>query len=315
MLMMIKQTEASFSASKQLKALADTTENPFFVIVMPDSLHILRVFMLYAPETVHFVLILNGLNQWETDWLHSRYPGFREIVLKATLKHGRVIDLLIDHFKKPFGMIDSDCFVFNPGYFEQAKVLEEKTLLNAFFCLKNDELDLEIPQTYFLFFNAPIIAEVKKKYRVDSKLYKYKDLRRSIRKSLSVLGIDSEHLPEPATKLIDTIRVVLLLGMIEGYRVNFIKRFPTFSQPNPDMYHIGAVFFNNNNKRYSFYKGSYFWRVSLEKCGDQELIDYYHAKHGYISSQDLLMSNPEFASFTSTKMFVEFVDHILNKQI
>jgi len=67
---------------------------------MPGSLHIFKVFMLYAPDTVNFVMILNGIDQWEEDWLHSHYPRFPEITLKTTLRHGHLLDLLIDNFKK-----------------------------------------------------------------------------------------------------------------------------------------------------------------------------------------------------------------------
>lgn len=309
----MRRTETTFYAAKQLKDLAKAVHNPFFVIVMPGSLHILKVFMQYAPDTVNFVLILNGVNQWEKTWLQSRYPGFRKITLNTTLSHGLVMDLLIDHFQKPFGMIDYDCFVFEPDYFVKAQVIEEKTILNAFFCLKNDEIDLEIPQTYLLFFNPPVISKIKKKYHVNSKLYKYSDLSRKVRKSLASLGIDSEHLPELSTNLFDTFRVVLLLSTIEGNKVKFINKFPTFSQPNTDIFHIGAVHSNNNIQHFSFFRGSYFWRRCLEKSGEPELIEHYQNRWGKLTSQELLGMNPLFASYKSTKTFIEFVEQLIDR--
>lgn len=303
---------SSLLGARQLKSLAATTDNPFFLIIMPGSLHILQVFMRYAPETVKFVMILNGIDQWEKDWLHSHYPGFREITLKVTLKHGRVMDLLFDHFKKPFGMIDSDCFVFNPNVFEEIQVLPKDALLNAVFYLKNEQLDLEIPQTYLLFFNPPLISLIKKKFHVNSNLIYHKALNKKIKKKFASLGIDSEHLPEPATKLFDTFRVIFLLGLTEGYRVNFVRKFLPSSVPNSEIYHIGASHFNNNAKYLTFYRGSYFWRRSLEKSGDQNLIDYYHKKWGQLTSQELLAMNPLFAGYGSTKTYIGFVDQIID---
>lgn len=310
----IRKTQTSLSAAKQLKDLAGTTENPFFVIVMPGSLHILKVFMRYAPETVDFVLILNGVNQWEKTWLQSSYPGFCKIILKTTLNHGPVMDLIIDNFGKPFGMIDSDCFVFKSDYFDKMQVLEEDVLLNALFCIRNEEIDLEIPQTYFLFFNPKLISVVKKKYHVNCDQYHYGKLKKQIRDKLLTLGIDESHMPESFKKLFDTLRLVVVLGMIEGNRTNFIERFSGLS-PNSEIYHIGAVYFNNNSKRLSFMRGSYFWRACLEKCEDPVLIEHYHNKYDSQTSLDVLNSNPEFSSYSSTKKFVVFVNDILDRKL
>lgn len=310
----MRRTETTFYAAKQLKDLAKAVHNPFFVIVMPGSLHILKVFMRYAPEMVNFVLILNGVNQWEKTWLQSKYPDFRKITLNTTSSHGLVMDLLIDHFQNPFGMIDSDCFVFDTNYFKKAQELQEDTLVNAFFSLRNEEMDLDIPQTYFLFFNPMVIARIKNKYHVNCDIYHYGELTRQIKEKLSAIGIDETHMPESFKKLFDTLRLVVVLGIIEGNKVNFIESFKGIS-PNSEIYHIGAVYFNNNSKRLSFMRGSYFWRACLEKCGDAALIEYYHDKYGSQSSLDVLNSNPEFSSYSSTKKFVEFVHDILDRKL
>lgn len=305
----------SISAAQQLWGLAESVDNPFFVIVMPGSLHILKVFMQYAPKTVDFILILNGVNEWETNWLQTQYHDFRRVTMTATLQHGAVMDLIIDHYKKPFGLIDSDCFVFDPLYYKKAQSLDKNTILNAFFYLSNNELDLEIPQTYFLFFNPITISRIKNKYRVNSEQYQYQRLPRLIKERLLSIGIDASHLPESFKKLFDTLRLVVVLGLADGYEVNFIEKFSNFSQPNSEMYHIGAVYHNNNIKRLSSMRGSYFWRICLEKCEDTELIRYYYAKYGNQTSLEILNSNLEFASLSSTKTYVEFVDKLLSKNI
>lgn len=194
------------------------------------------------------------------------------------------------------------------------QVLEEDVLLNALFCIRNEEIDLEIPQTYFLFFNPKLISVVKKKYHVNCDQYHYGKLKKQIRDKLLTLGIDESHMPESFKKLFDTLRLVVVLGMIEGNRTNFIERFSGLS-PNSEIYHIGAVYFKNNSKRLSFMRGSYFWRACLEKCEDPVLIEYYHDKYGSQSSLDVLNSNPEFSSYSSTKKFVVFVNDILDRKL
>lgn len=82
---MMKRRLTSLSAAKQLGDLANIVDNPFFVIVMPGSLHILKAFLRYAPERIEFVLILNGVSQWEKNWLERNYPGFRTITLSSTI--------------------------------------------------------------------------------------------------------------------------------------------------------------------------------------------------------------------------------------
>jgi len=212
-------------------------------------------------------------------------------------------------------MIDSDCFVTNPINFEEIQVLPNDVMLNAFFVLRNEKLSLDIPQTHFLFFNPTLISEIKSKYKVTSDLYKYKQLPRKVKLKLFTLGIDSDNLPESATKLFDTMRVIMLLGILEGYRFNFLKRLPPGFVTDQQIHHIGASNYTDNTRRLSFFKGSYFWRRSLEKSGDKRLIDYYYQLRGPLTSQELLAMKPEFAEYASTKKFVEFVEKIVDGQV
>lgn len=310
-----KQRFAKFSAARQIQALPTSLDNPFFVIVMPGSLHILKIFMRYVPINLHCVFVLNGITDWEKRWLNKQFPDTWSINLDATLSHGMIMDLLFDNFKKPFGMIDSDCFVFNPLFFNEIQVLPNDVLCNAFFMYKNEDLDLFIPQTYFLFFNSIIITHIKNKYNINSDQIYYNKLNNIVRNKLLTLGIDSTHSPESYKKIFDTFRLIVLLGQTEGYKVNFIREFPPISKPNSELFHVGAVYFNDNTQLLNGFKGSYFWRRSLESSDDPILIDHYHASFGQLTSQELLDKNPKFADYQSTRMFIEFVEKILSGNV
>lgn len=308
----IKQSFASYFAASQFQALARSTENPFFVIVMPGGLHILKHFFRYVPANIQCVLILNGLTKWEKKWLQSRYSNQYIVNLDATLPHGQVIDLVIDNYKKPFGMIDSDCFVFNPSLFEEIQFIPNGMMLNAVFCDINEQLYLEIPQTYFLFFNPTIISFVKRKYKVNSNQIYYKKIRKMVRNQLLTIGIDANHPPESYKRVFDTFRLIVLLGLIEGHEVNFIRKYPAVSKPNNEIFHVGAVYFNNNTTLLNGFKGSYFWRLCLELSGDKTLIEHYKAIFGHLSSQELLAQNEVFADYQSTKLYISFIKQILS---
>lgn len=124
-----------------------------------------------------------------------------------------------------------------------------------------------------------------------------------------MLGIDSKHLPE-TTPIVDTLRAIILLSILEGYKVNFVKHMPISVEPNPDIYHIGAVHFNKKTDKLTFFRGSYFWRLCLDYCSDTNLQNYYWYRYGRLSASDILKMRPDFAEFTSTKVFMEFVEDI-----
>lgn len=184
----IKHLISRVTASSQLRALAEKVDPPFFVIVMPGGLHILMVFLRYIVNWVPLILVLNGIDEYEKAWIDQHYPELTKLSLRVTFKHGSIIDLIVDNFKKPFGMIDSDCFIFNSNYFEDIKSPPEDAVVNAFFYVKNQELGLEIPQTYILYFNPSVINKIKKKYHVTSNIYTYEKLKQKDQKGAFYVG-------------------------------------------------------------------------------------------------------------------------------
>lgn len=311
----LKRKRASVLSGKQLRSLASIVDNPFFVIIMPGSLQILKKFMQYIPDAVNIVFIFNGLDNWEKNWVQSKYADLHSIVLETTLKHDTVIDLLIDRFRKPFGIIDSDCFVFDSRLFEEMQTISNRTMVNALFLYNNAQLNLDVPQTYFLYINPKPIAEIKARYHINSKPYKYEKLSKKIRKQISKIGIDSTHNPESFKPLFDTLRLIICLGLSDGYQVNYPRKYQSSLLPNQEIYHVGAVYCNDNIKRLTLFRGSYFWRLCLDKSHDPDLIDRYHRKYGSLTSQELLKSNLEFAEYSSTKNFVEFVEKIIDGKV
>jgi len=49
-----------------------------------------------------------------------------------------VIDLLLDNINRPFGIMDYDCFIFDPLIFTRLHDVSEKTLVNAVFATKTE---------------------------------------------------------------------------------------------------------------------------------------------------------------------------------
>jgi len=163
----LSSSAIAIKAKTQLTALAHL-EDPFFVIGVPGSLHVVERCLRFISESQNIIFIANGLTDWENRWAQSNLKVNGMISFASMLKHGAVLDFLISKSKKHFGILDYDCFVFDPTLFAQIKLLKPETIVNAAFGHKNQALDLEFPGTFFMFFNQQILNMIKQKFHVTS---------------------------------------------------------------------------------------------------------------------------------------------------
>lgn len=286
-------------------------ESPFFIIGLPGSLCLVDLCLRFVPQNQNVIFVSNGLDRWEQDWARQNLKVTEFVVIKRKVSHGSVLDLLFDKFRNPFGILDYDCFVLNPNYFLQMHKLEQNTLVNAFFVFENKVLNLDIPETYFLFFNTPLINKIKEKFQVNSKLITRDKLSTEVKNSLLSLGIDQFHNPEEHKDYYDTLRTLILLGKTEGYKCNFIKRYPTIAKPYNDIFHVGGGHNTNDFSNTWRTRGTYLWRRSLEVCNYPELQNYYWNRFGSGLSREILKQFPEVCKKIGNDFF-SFLEEIVN---
>ena len=102
-------------------ALDGSSGDTFYVIVMPGTLHFLLPCLALLPDGLRVVLLGNGAAAWERRLVAQRYPAFRHCALATlpatSLAHGDVITLLLEVSTADFGLLDHDCYVFDPRIF------------------------------------------------------------------------------------------------------------------------------------------------------------------------------------------------------
>ena len=278
---------------EQIKNQAkDTGKNTFFVIAIPGSVHIVELCLRFVPKNVPVTIIANGLTTWERQWINDHLTYSQIIHIPSILSHGDVINALVKSVHFPFGILDYDCFVFNPGLFDEAAKINDNYQLNAFFSSTNPITHLELPATFFLMINAPLYRELIQKYRIDCRHVSYFQLSRTVRQRLKSIGIDSNHLPEDFKNYFDTLRLLMVLGLADGYPINYVERFPAKFKPSNQIFHVGGISDPNQYKHLWGVRGSYLWRLALINHPDEDLRNYYQQMFGKTSPDEVLDSFP-----------------------
>ena len=301
------------------KINSQSLNQPFFCVVIPGSLHIVKLCLSFIPKNQECILVLNGLDKWEIEWIkqHLKVKGL--IIFPYMIQHGIVINYLVNWMKKPFGLIDYDCFVFCQDYFEKIKLISNRTLLSSYFCFNNENLDLVFPETFFLYVNTLAIKRLQKQFKITPKKYAWNEIPVSVQTKMETIGISKTNLPEGYKEIFDTLRALMVLGLTEGYQFNFPKGYIDnylLTKEMGNIFHVGAV--SNANLRTNFLtmsktRGSYFWHKTLENEDDKELQNKYCSITGNINAEAILDKLPNSREIIG-KEFFEAVDRIINHE-
>jgi len=285
---------------------------PFFMIGIPGALHIMELSKRQLPANIDLVLVLNGMDEWEQIWAkdHFSYRAIITLDKNEMIPHSKVLDMLFDNYQAPFGILDYDCFVFNPECFSEMQNLDEKYLLNSLFFHESPILG-RVPQTFFLFFNSNKVQFLKKKYKVDCGIVNFqKKIPLIAIKKLREIGIDKDHYPENIKQYFDTLILLVTLGHAENIVCNYLDQYTKGPFDDADVFHVGGVAFPNTTYGWWGVRGSYFWWRALENCKDEELRNHYYQKFGRRLSSEIFDRFPEFEKYV-TREFYDFVERIV----
>ena len=303
------------SARLQLLKLSGIV-NPFFVVGLPGCLHVVDLCFKCIPDGVNSVFVSNGLGNWEQQWAKEHLSAQSTITLGSTLQHGAVIDLLFDQLTQPFGILDYDCFVFDPSLFRRLTPLPPRSLLNALFTYVNPVSRLEVPETFALFFNTSIIRSLRRRYRVSCDVARFPRLSARVRARLAEIGVDELHPPEDYKRFLDTFRLLLCLGYADGYVCNFLEKYPAQPIPRKDIFHVGGVSGVSRPNCIATnwgLRGSYFWRRALEAHPDEALRRCYSGRYGGLTARQLLADNPGSRERIGAE-FIDFAERVVHRE-
>jgi hypothetical protein len=273
--------------------LHDVVPHPrlFFLIILPGSLHIASLAYHLVPSDVRVVVILCNVDAWEEAWARANFKGAWILKSRFRYRHHEILNLLLREVPQPFGIIDFDCFVFQPAYLRAVEFIDERTSAQVFFANHNEVLDIWVPETFLLTLNQPVLAELIARYKVGTDQICWDDLLPVAQQRLATLGIGPNQLPESYKPAFDTLRVLLMLAIADGYPPAYITKHGAHKYTANDVFHIGGSSdsyrdFTIANDYQSW--GSYFWIRRLELIDDKELRERYLAQFGFGTSAHAL---------------------------
>ena len=245
---------------------ANKLHNHFYVIVMPNTLHYLLVCLKLIPKSVNVLLLLNGIDPWEEEYLRKQcgdYPVFELARCpKSSLSHGSVLNLLIDQNDANFGVLDHDMFVLNHAVFDNLSIEKNEFAIGAF-KLRNKKAGLEFPTTQFLFFNIEWVKRIRTKYRVGAQ--EYFRIPRRLKPYLESLNLGQFNFLKEYMDYFDSMNMLFALAFYEKLSFKFLEACPD------DFFHIGGTSGDNVRIPQKNYIGS---RL-LELLSQQELTTRY----------------------------------------
>lgn len=284
--------------------------DPVVMILTPGSLHLARLAWGFVPADVPLVLILNGLDAWETAWVRANLPSEMFIASKSLLGHAEIIDASIDRLKTGFGLLDHDCLVLNPQWFSLlASGVRQNSMSGCFPFVATGEMNLL--HTFFLWINPQVCRSLKHRFGVSAAEVRWEQVSPSARDKLAQLGYLPGHYPEPDKAYFDTLRLLQLLSIAEDVPPLTMGRLDGSPVPNTEALHIGGVSYRDVILNFWVYRGCFFWRSVLQITENRELADYYGARFGDIRPERLASDYPEFARQLDPKL-VDFVMRLVS---
>jgi len=147
-------------------------------------------------------------------------------------------------------------------------------------------MDVVFPETFILFINQPVIAQIMKTYHVDASEKKWNEIHENVKNKFIEAGLSQNHLIESYKNFFDTLRVIMALCVIEDKNFYFPELFSQFETTK--IFHVGSASkFNKVAKPWDL-RAAYFWNKALEQEQDQWLASKYFSKYGHRSTNDIL---------------------------
>ncbi|MGE5090392.1 MAG: hypothetical protein ACM3QY_14795, partial [Candidatus Levyibacteriota bacterium] len=196
----------------------------FYVIVMPGMLHYLLPCLALVPEGVRVRLVANGARRWERRVVARAFPRFPMCRLRAlpatSLTHGDVITLLLATNIANFGLLDHDCYVFDPRVFDDLAPGPGQCL-TAVYGGVSQTTGLSYPETYFLFLNTPALRDICARYGVDAR--NYHAIPEHLRSVVGRVGVGNGVFVKDHVTFFDTLHLMLTLAIAEGFDIRFLQ--------------------------------------------------------------------------------------------
>lgn len=205
------------------QSLHQFTENDgtyFYVIVVPQVLHLLIPAVRLVQHHAKIIFILNGISAVEEHTLQKEFPDAATLRLwtlpKSSWPHGHLLSLLLRSSKRDFGIFDHDFFLFDPSAFNQLTFRENEFAICAT-RWRNSLTGKEFPGTHFLYLRAALLRDVMVRYKVGAQLYKR--IPRNAKPVHEEMGLSLDNPPKEYQSFFDSFLMLSALAMYDGFKV------------------------------------------------------------------------------------------------
>lgn len=139
----------------------ENKDDILYVFFTSNLLHWCLKTIGFVPPEVNLVLLGCDLSPEERSWIEARVPRpFHH--LRERVDDKTVWEFLFRTNEANFGWLDVDCMVTNPDLFAEMRAIPPDAAINCVWSYKGLG-DLWILSTHFLFLNARVIAEARRR--------------------------------------------------------------------------------------------------------------------------------------------------------
>lgn len=268
--------------------------SPAVVVLMAGGLHIARLCVSRIPEGRDLVIVSNGLAPWEVRWARQHFPARHFLEFSHPWSHAALVDLLVGALPTNFTLLDYDCFVLEPSWFDRVDIVDPGEVVRGCFPFPVADTGIELGHTFLLQLNCGRLRELRARFGIGAEEHTWDSLPAGARDAILKTGLREGCYPESDKAYFDTLRAVVLAGLGEGLKCGLPGRFPPQPVADLEVVHVGGVVPRASIYNLWLYRGAYFWRLALEACGDEELAGRYRRESAGLDQ--LAASHPQFAA-------------------
>lgn len=310
----IKHARQSLSLKQLRTALHEIhqSEDAIFCIVMPGGAHLAFLAAQMVSDESRVILIGNGINSAEKDWLHSKFGEVELIMTRQIIAHHHILDIFFDIWSYNFTIMDYDCFIMDHEVqYELCKTGPNDFCSSAFSTNTNPE-SLAIPETFLVHFNIALVKSILARWDIGSGLYRWPELPNRVVQQFKSFEFNENGYLDSHKDYFDTLRVIFLLAHLEGNELRIIRQFESFHGDPNEVFHIGSVSKPTVLSNPYSYAGSYFWSETLLAFKDESLINIAKHRYGENVLNIITQNHDRFSDDVRPELFA-FTQHLCSK--
>jgi hypothetical protein len=223
-------------------ALTAADEMPYCLVAVPEILHFVIPCLTLATRHVPVVLVLNGVRDWEERILFERFPALPVVRLDplrgSKLSHGVVMEILLRHAERDFGLLDPDLYVFDPGVFERMRLSAGELAVGAF-GFTNRVTGLVFPTTHLLALDVGAVRSLMSEHGIGPGICRRPPPE--LVAPLRSLGLGEGNFPKDYLPYYDPMNLIFAVALHAG------KRLRTLDCRDDEATHVGGITYSDRN--------------------------------------------------------------------